>query len=147
MKKSVIILIAVVYILSIFVVSFLGLEIASFNKIVYVENIEIINEVDGDSCMVSSEKRVCVKENHNTGDKYFVVKFDPFAEATVVNIDWRVYPDNATNKDVTIIYDEENPNYTIKGNTIAFTGKCTTQISVYSTDGSSKKATVTIYVI
>ena len=146
MKKAVIILIGVVYVLSIFIVSFLGLEIAAFNKIVYVEKIEIINEVDGDACKVSTEKPVCVKENSN-GDKYFVVKYDPFAEATVVHIDWRVYPDNATNSDVTLIYDEENTNFTIKGNTIAFTGKCTTQVSVHSTDGSSKKATVTIYVI
>ena len=65
----------------------------------------------------------------------------------MVTIDWRVYPDNATISDVTLIYDEENPNFTIIGNTVAFTGKTTTQVSVYSTDGSSKKATVTIYVI
>ena len=147
MKKSVIILIGVVYILSIFVVSFLGLKIDAFEQVVYVERIEIINEVDGDACKVSSEKRICVKEDHDDGEKYFVVKYDPFAEATVVTIDWRVYPDNATISDVSLIYDEDDPNFTIIGNTVAFTGKCTTQVSVYSTDGSGKKATVTIYVI
>ena len=147
MKKSVIILIGIVYVLSIFIVSFLGLKIDAFDQVVYVDRIEIINEVDGDSCKVNSENRVCVKEDHTTGEKYFVVKYDPFAEATVVSIDWRVYPDNATNKDVVLVYDEENPNYTIKGNTVAFTNKCTMQLSVHSTDGISKKATITIYVI
>ena len=75
------------------------------------------------------------------------MKFDSFAEATVVTLDWRVYPDNATNSNVNLIYDEENTNFTIIGNTIAFTSKCTTQVSIYSTDGSGKKATITFYVI
>ena len=59
MKKSVIILIGIIYILSIFAVSFLGLRIESFNQIVYVEKIEILNEVDGDECKATEPFMPC----------------------------------------------------------------------------------------
>ena len=39
MKKSVIVLIGIIYVLSIFVVSFLGLKIDAFEQVVYVERV------------------------------------------------------------------------------------------------------------
>ena len=122
-------------------------EEEEFESKVYVESIEIINTVDGDECKVSAEKRVCVKENHQDNEKYFVVKFDPNEKEIDVPFYWKVYPDNATNKEVSIMYDNENPNFTIKENVIYFTNKCTAQITIYSTDGTNKKATITFYVI
>ena len=47
MKKSVVISIALIYALSIFLVTFFGLKHSSFNEIVYVSQIEIIEDKIG----------------------------------------------------------------------------------------------------
>ena len=44
MKKSVIILIGIIYIASIFVVGFFGMKIKSFDTIIYITDIECTNE-------------------------------------------------------------------------------------------------------
>ena len=44
MKKSVVVLIGIIYIASIFVVGFFGMQIKAFDTIIYISDIECSNE-------------------------------------------------------------------------------------------------------
>lgn len=84
MKKSVIILIALIYVASIVLVSYLGLKAKSYNDIIYPESLVIENEY----YTVKGEKHIDVKANDDgTGTLQFNCK---------------ILPDDAKNK--TIIY-------------------------------------------
>ena len=83
MKKSVIILIGVIYIAAIALVSFFGLQAKIYNEKVYVERIEILNEYDID----------------DQGNKYIVFYPDENGERKF-QINYRVYPDDASTKKV-----------------------------------------------
>ena len=83
MKKSTVILIAIIYAASIAIVGFLGLKAKTYNDVIYVESIEILNEYRTDS---------------KTGNKYIV--FDPEGEESSLQIDCRVRPDDASDKKI-----------------------------------------------
>ena len=84
MKKSVIILIALIYAASIVLVSYLGLRPKSYNDIIYPESLVIENKYE----TVKGEKHIDVKANEDgTGTFQFICK---------------ILPDDAKNK--TIIY-------------------------------------------
>ena len=85
MKKSVIVLIALIYVASIALVSFLGLQFKVFEQIVYVDKVEITNE--GQKYSEQFGDYVVIYPNANGEWKY--------------QINYRVYPDEATNSDVT----------------------------------------------
>lgn len=94
MKKSVVIIIALIYVASIALVSFFGLAFNVFEEIVYVNAIEILNDdveqiegVDYCDCFVVIEP-----------DENGIIKYQ---------IEYRVYPDKATNKGVNFVYDEQ----------------------------------------
>ena len=90
MKKSVVILIALIFIASVVSVSFFGLQFKTFEEIVYVESIELLDE------------NLKVDEN---GDKYVVIRPDENGERKY-QIKYRVHPDNATDDGVRFAYDE-----------------------------------------
>ena len=84
MKKSVIILIALIYVASIVIVSYLGLKPKSYNDIIYPESLIIENEYN----TINGEKHIDVKANEDgTGTFQFICK---------------ILPDDANNK--TVIY-------------------------------------------
>ena len=91
MKKSVVILIGIIYLVSVALVSFFGLDFKVFEEVVYVERVEILNkgteEFGGIPC-------VYVKAGADGIYRY--------------QIEYRVYPDNATNQEVDFIYDKQN---------------------------------------
>ena len=90
MKKSVVILIALIYVASIAIVGFLGLQAKSYNDVVYAESIEILTDYSIDK---------------NTGSKFIV--FDSNAsENKSIKLDCRVRPYNAT--DTKVIYSLSN---------------------------------------
>ena len=60
MKKSVILLIFVIYVASIVVIGFFGVKIASYNPTIYVSSIEILNEVRVNT---SNEKYILLIDN------------------------------------------------------------------------------------
>lgn len=91
MKKSVIVLLIVIYIAAIVFVNFFGMEFLAYDKIVYAERVECIN-----SDMVL----------HSSGEfKYAIVRYSPGVTYTIQH---KVYPEDVTNKNVTYIYDEDN---------------------------------------
>ena len=126
MKKSVIILIALIYISSIALVSFFGLRHKTFNEIIYVENIEILNE------------------NYNldaNGEKYVTVR-----DSNQFQIEWRVYPDNATEKGVDFVYDTTNSKFTVDDNGVVTcsTGRGAITVQIVAKDGSGVKDKILI---
>ena len=126
MKKSVVILIAIIYISSIALVSFFGLQHKTFNEVVYVEKIEILNE------------NVGIDAN---GDKYITVR-----DGNKLQLDFRVYPDNATNKEVDFVYDTTNTKFTVDENGVVTcsTGKGAITVQIVAKDGTGIKDKILI---
>lgn len=124
MKKSVLILIGVIYIMAIAVVSFFGLQMETFNETVYVEKVECINE----NILVTSSA------------KYIIVDYVNDEEnPTVVQLEWKVTPDNATTKTVRFIYDEESTIAEVTNfGTVIFHKKGTITVTIATNDGRAK---------
>lgn len=130
MKKSVVILIALIYIVSIALVSFFGLQYKTFNPIVYTTSVEILNEN--------------VKVNDN-GEPYVVVRPDDEGNRQY-QILYRVHPDNATNNEVSFAYDDQNGTVSIDENgVVTFTKKGVVEVHIIAKDGSGASAKLTIY--
>ncbi len=122
MKKSVIILIALIFIASVVTVSFFGLKFKTFDEIVYVSEIEILN----DDVLVNDE-----------GTPYIIVH--PENGVRQYQIKWRVYPDNATDDSVSFAYDSQNENVTIDENGIVtFQTRGAVTVQIIANDGSAK---------
>lgn len=132
MKKSVIILIGVIYILAIVIVSFFGLKIETFNETVYVDEVKITNE--GVKTAADGSKYVVI--NYLSGEE----------ELTTYQLEWHVYPDDASRKMVDFLYDETKTIATVNGfGTVVFNKKGSITVYVSSTDGSSKMDSITIF--
>ena len=99
MKKSVIILILIIYIGSIVFVGFFGMKMVSYNPTVLPERIECIN---------SDMKLVIPKDENDQpieAEAYKSVRLR-WTEGLQYQLEWRVYPDNASQK-VQFIYTSE----------------------------------------
>lgn len=129
MKKSVVILIAIIYVAAIALVSFFGLQYKIFEEIISVERIEILNEG--------------LKENETWG-KYVIISPDENGDRRF-QIQYRVYPDNATNNAVEFSYDKQNTSVTVDENgVVTFSSPGMIKIQVTATDGSAISASITI---
>jgi hypothetical protein len=115
MKKSVIILIFLIYAASIAMVGFLGLQAKSYNDVIYAESLEIINDYKVDS---------------NTGNKYIV--FNPTDKSDkTLQLECKVLPDNTSDKKIIYSLDPECKTATIDENgLLTFTAETTRPISV-----------------
>lgn len=145
MKKAVMIIIGIVYLASIVIISIFGMRSVVFNEIIPVSKIECINVTD-DKINVSEENNI----------KIIKIKYDKPAntetnEGTMVQLEWRVLPDNATTKDVKFVYDP-SPRATFATDEagrevglILFTGKVVLPVKIMSTDGSRVYAELTIW--
>ena len=123
MKKSVVILIALIFIASVVCVSFFGLQFKTFDEIVYVSSIELLDED--------------LKTN-DQGEKYVVISPDEKGERKY-QIKYRVHPDNATDDGVIFAYDEENTIATVDENgLVAFNKKGVLTVQIVAKDGSAK---------
>lgn len=133
MKKSVIILIGIIYIASIVFISFFGMKMVLYNETVYVEKVECINDD--------------IKEN-SSGEKYIILNYE---EGLVYQIRWRVYPDNASNKEVEFVYDKQNKMAEINAfGAVIFkpmTRTNTLSVQIRSTDGTNRAIKLKIIVL
>ncbi len=138
MKKSVVILIALIYVSAIALVSFFGLQFKVFDQIIPVESVEILNEG--------------LKESGEWG-KYTPVMLDSNGNAEYT-IQTRILPDDASNKVITYVVtdealrdrvtvDDKNGKVTITGIT-EFTPL---KILVASADNPEAKQYVTLLLI
>ena len=130
MKKSVIILIALIYVASVALVSFFGLQFKVFEEVISVEKVEITNEGQ--------------KNNEQLGD--YVVIYPNEKGEWRYQIQYHVYPDNATNSAVDFIYDTQTPGVTVDAATglITFERKGALTVTLKPKDGSNISATLTI---
>ena len=126
MKKSVVILIAVIYVAAIAVVSFFGLQFKVFDEVVPVSSVEITNKGLKD----------------NNGTPYAVITLGKDGTAQFL-IEYKVSPDNATDRDVRFAYDTTNQYVSIdeKG-LVTITGPTYIKISVIATDGTNAQADI-----
>ena len=129
MKKSVVISIGIIYALSIFLVTFFGLKHQTFNEIIYVSQVEIIEE--NASFTADGTKYIVLSPNAEGKREYQLV--------------WKVTPDDAHNADVDITYDTQNTNVSVsEDGLVTFTSKGSVKVSVISTDGTRQSDTITI---
>lgn len=127
MKKSVIVLIGVIYVMAIFAVSFFGMKTKIYDEKIYIENIEITND---NLLVVGSEQ-------------YLIVDYD--GEDTKVVITRRIYPDNATKKVVEYIYDETITYASVDSfGVVTFTRPGAITVYVTAKDGSAVSTSLTI---
>lgn len=131
MKKSVIVLIGVIYVMAIAVVSFFGLKIDTLNEVIYVENIECTNE----ELKVASD-----------GTKYISIKYIEDEEnPPTVQLQWHVYPNEASRKGVEFIYDESRNIAEVSSfGSVVFHRKGTVTIYITATDGSGKSEVIKV---
>lgn len=129
MKKSVVILIGIIYVAAIAVVSFFGLQFKVFNEVIPVERIEILNEG--------------LKDSESWG-KYVVIYADENGEYRY-KIDYRVYPDNATDAEVSFTYDDTKGYVTVdETGLVIFTSPGMVKVFIIAKDGTGTQTTLTI---
>lgn len=134
MKKSVVILIGVIYIAAIALVSFFGLQFKVFEEIVDVEFIELL---DKDNKMDYSDY---------LGGNYIVVPRDANGEASY-QIEYRVHPDNATNQGVNFVYDEVDGISVDENGVVKFAANSAQNmltVIIVAKDGTNKQAKLTV---
>lgn len=130
MKKSVIVLIGIIYIMAIVTVSFFGLKIGEFDSTTYVTCVEFTNR--------NIEKL-------KNGDKIIYVTY---SENATFQLEWEVTPDNATHKEVNLIYDNSTKVGSVDDNgLVTINSKGVLKITISSVDGSAKKDTLKLIII
>ena len=127
MKKSIIIIIGIIYIASIFVVGFFGMQIKAFDTIIYITDIECTNE------------NITIKPD---GSKTLKFDYNPNADElqNTLIITYNVYPKNSTLKGldaVKLIYDENEKLASVDGLAITFKGIGVMTVYLTSLDGSN----------
>ena len=130
MKKSVVVLIAIIYISAIALVSFFGLQYKVFEQEIPVEKIEILNEG--------------LKYNEVWGD-YVTITPNEYGELRY-KIEYRVTPDEATNQKVEFSYDLQNTNVSIDeyGLVTFKEGGDMVKVILTPADGSDVSTSITI---
>ena len=149
MKKSVIIAILLIYIGSIFAVNFFGLKMKIFEGTEYVTKIECI----GVELEREDKNKVVEKESDGVKKYYIQQVGGTFNEGdtnntNVVKINYRVYPDNATNGKIDLVYDTDaiSGKAIIKEDTleVIFLRKTGIWITLKAIDGSNIETTIYI---
>ena len=131
MKKSVIILIALIYVASVALVSFFGLQFKVFEEIIPVERVDITNEG--------------LEYNEIWGDYIVIDKANEKGEVRY-QINYHVYPENATNTKVNFSY-QASPEgcATIdEFGVVSFSSIGMIKVFVITTDGGDAQDTITI---
>lgn len=110
MKKSVLIIIGIIYVASIVVINFFGMKVFVYNKNIDVEQIVCLNKSDPEKGItVSTYRLIDGKET-----MLITINFDSPANknlmtGTMLQLDLRVLPDNATKKQLSFTSsDSEN---------------------------------------
>lgn len=146
MKKSTLILIIIIYIASIPIINLFGMNVKLYNEKVNVAAITCLNETDENCEVVVSNGKKILKVK-------FTEKADPVnLTGTMLQLTWRVAPDNATRKDVEFKIRGTKDNVEMykdgEGNEtglILFSGKAMVNIDIMSTDGTKVYTTVLVW--
>lgn len=123
MKKSVIILIGIIYLASVVLVNFYGMEARSFNPVVYTESIELLND------------DIELKDD---GTPYAVIEGADADGLWHYQVQYRITPDDVTDTTVDYTLLSSNPNVTIdeENNIITFEKRGMVTIMLTPRDGA-----------
>ena len=147
MKKTVIIAILIIYLGSIVIVNFFGLKVKNFEGTKYVEQITCTVVHRGDENVKMNEMQNPITPEITMS--YF--KFIPGAYSpddlegnpNVVQLDYHVYPENADERKVKLIYDEQAAERICAINdnnmTVVFYAPGSVTIEIVAADGSNVK--------
>ena len=128
MKKSVTLIVFAVYVLSIVVVGFFGMQISFFEERSYALQVVCLNE----DVIVQNDGRKTIMFNF-VADEEGSMKYQ---------LAWRVLPDTTTNKEVKFYYNPSTKfSVSDKGVVTFFTNVIAT-IQIVTQDGSNKKEEV-----
>ena len=128
MKKSVVILIALIYIAAIALVSFFGLQFKVFEEVVPVESVEITNEGQ--------------KYSPSQGD--YIILFPNEKGERRLKIDYRINPDNASNTEVDFAYEQKDVASVDEYGVVTFTGPGMLKVTIIAQDGSNAEDSILI---
>lgn len=132
MKKSVIIIIGVIYIASIVLIGFFGMKITAYDEILYVTKIECLNQ----NATTSSDGTLTLMFNYDSSKS---------PEENVLQIEWKVYPEDASNKRVAFVYDVDSKVGSVdKYGRVFLKKKGLLLVYIQSTDGSAVGKTLQI---
>lgn len=147
MKKSTIIIIAIVYLASIALLSFFGMKVTVYSQVVNVEKVECINTND-------SSKNILVEyENGIKTIKIpFTSAFDPVTlDGTKLQLKTRALPDNATKKTIDFEKDPSDTRFEFhtyesgeKSGLVMIYQPMYAKIKIWSTDGTLKYQEIAI---
>jgi hypothetical protein len=130
MKKSVVILIALIYVAAIAVVSFFGLQFKVFNQVIPVSEIVIDNKDLMESPLYSTPYAII--ELNDNGIAHYQIKCT-------------VLPVEATNTDVTYAYDKQSTVASVDENgLVTFTGPGLLEVKIIPSYGSDVSAKITV---
>ena len=136
MKKSVVIIIALIYVASIALVSFFGLQFKVFEEVIPVERVEITNEGQ--------------KYSELYGD--YIVLYPNERGEYRMKIDYRVYPNEATNTAVDFAYEKVDYASVDEYGVVTFSkeavsaslGGISLEVRVIAKDGSNAEDTILV---
>lgn len=133
MKKSVIILIGLIYITSIILVGFFGTKIGTYDVVVYAEKIEVLNK---DVKTLS-------------GQKILTFDFIPYENEqdniNYIQLDWKVTPENATNIGVIFSYASNITHASVSPlGIVYFKSKGSITVYISADDGSNIETSIII---
>ncbi len=142
MKKSTILFVALIYIVSFLIVGFFGIRGRAYFENIYVDHITLT---------IATGQSITIKEqtDHEEFDDKGYVRLYRFAtrfekteeDGMKVLFKADVYPENATYKEVKPVYDSEQSVYSVSVNnlnyiTLTFLEKGTANFKIESTDGA-----------
>ena len=152
MKKTVIIAIFIIYLGSIVAVNFFGLKVKNFEGTKYVEEITcsvVHRGVEG--------AEVKTREDSLSATTWQIFDFIPGSYSpddlesnpNVIQLDYHVYPENADNRKVKLVYDEAAASDVCVINennmTVVFFAPMGITIEIVAADGSNVKEALFIY--
>lgn len=146
MRKSTIIFIVVIYIASIAAISLFGMKMSVYNELIPVTSILCLNETDENVEVINNDDNTIIRTKFDT-------PYDKTTQTgTMIQLLWRVEPDNASVKDVKFIYDENNTRVefykTEEGEytgLVLFYKKSMIDVKIMSTDGRRIYKEVTLW--
>lgn len=146
MKKATLIIIFAIYLGSIALISFLGMNAKVYEEVVPVTKIECLNETDSNVVVTEKDGKKIIKTIFTEPGNVDTLT------GTMVQLIWKVSPDNATNKNVQFIYKKELSDMVTfvkdeNGNELGlliFNEPGRIEIKIESTDGTRVSTTVVV---
>ena len=132
MKKAVVILIAIIFVVSIALVNFLGVKSKSFDQVVYTQSLEITNDGLQDVEEKGEIMKGIVLRKDTNGERKFQIQY-------------KVTPDSVTKPGVVFSYDTQKSFVTVsEDGLVTFTKPGSITVTIKPIDGSNCQAKIKI---